>query len=193
VASGSVADLRLAAKLYEGDLLDGVVIRDSAFQEWLTIERNRLHEVIIGVFQKLLQHLDGAEAIVSANRLVTLDQLREPSHRTLMQIYAAQGQFEPAIRQYHICRRVLWRDLHIAPTGETEDVYREITQRRNRPPGVSETRVSANGHGPLAALSRTALPPGLKVVAADALDSQSEGRPSIAVLPFANMSGDPAQ
>jgi TolB-like protein/DNA-binding SARP family transcriptional activator/tetratricopeptide (TPR) repeat protein len=193
VASGSVADLRLAAELYEGDLLDGVVIRDSAFQEWLTIERNRLHEVIIGVLQTLLQHLDGAEAIVSANRLVTLDQLREPSHRTLMQIYAAQGQFEPAIRQYHICRRVLWRDLHITPTGETEDLYREITQRRNRPSGASETRVSVTGHGPLAALSGTALPPGLKVVAADVLDSQSEGRPSIAVLPFANMSGDPAQ
>jgi TolB-like protein/tetratricopeptide (TPR) repeat protein len=192
-ASGSVADLKLAIKLYKGDLLDGVVVRDPAFQEWLAIERDRLHEVMIGVIRTLLQHLDGTDAIVLANRLVALDQLRESSHRTLMQIYADQGQFEPAIRQYYLCREVLWRDLHIKPTVETEDVYGEIIQRRDRSSGLGKRRMAVLGGGPLSALSGAASRPGSKVATADASDAQSEGWPSIAVLPFANMSGDPAQ
>ena len=98
--SGSVADLSFAAELYGGELLDGVVVRDPAFEEWLATERGRLREVLIGVLGRLLAHLTGTEAIILANRLIALDQLRESSHRTLMQVYAAHGQFEPAIRQY---------------------------------------------------------------------------------------------
>src|SRR5215470_9843207 len=48
--------------------LDGVVVRDPAFQEWLATERGRLREVLIGVLSRLLAHLTGTEAIVLANR-----------------------------------------------------------------------------------------------------------------------------
>ncbi len=43
-ASNALEDLRQAAKLYEGSLLDGLAIRDPAFEEWLSGERSRLHE-----------------------------------------------------------------------------------------------------------------------------------------------------
>jgi len=194
VTSGSVTDLRFAAKLYEGDLLDGMVVRDPAFQEWLAMERERLHEVIIGVLSRLLQQLDGTDAIVMANRLVALDQLRESSHRTLMKIYADRGQFEPAIRQYHICRKVLWRDLRIRPTKETEDVWREIAERRDRPFGAGGgAPAKVSERGPVSTPGAAALLPSPKVGTPNAFDAQLEGRPSVAVLPFANMSGDPAR
>jgi TolB-like protein/DNA-binding SARP family transcriptional activator/Flp pilus assembly protein TadD len=189
VTSGSVADLRLAAKLYEGDLLDGVIVHDPAFEDWLGIERARFREMIMGVLRGLLPHLAGAEAILFANQLIALDLVRESSHRALMRIYVAQGQFEPAIRQYHICRDVLWRDLQIRPTTETEALYRKLLDCRN----------GSNNAGKLQRVPRSerfcgptevALPPANVV---DAAGTQLDGRPSIAVLPFANMSGDPEQ
>src|SRR5579872_2299070 len=37
-ASSAVEDMRRAAELYRGDFLDGVAVRDQAFDEWLTVE-----------------------------------------------------------------------------------------------------------------------------------------------------------
>src|ERR1700674_3473905 len=39
VKSTSLTDLTLAIDLFEGELLDGVVVRDPAFGDWLTAER----------------------------------------------------------------------------------------------------------------------------------------------------------
>jgi len=40
--SEKTSDLRRAAALYGGDLLEGFSVRDPGFDEWLTIERERL-------------------------------------------------------------------------------------------------------------------------------------------------------
>ncbi len=44
-ASAKVDDLRRAAALYAGDLVDGLVIRDPAFEEWLSFDRTRLRDM----------------------------------------------------------------------------------------------------------------------------------------------------
>ena len=49
--SESTGDLRQAAKLYEGDLLEEV--RYPGFEDWLASERARLREVTIGVLGRL--------------------------------------------------------------------------------------------------------------------------------------------
>ena len=191
--SGLVADLSLAAELYGGELLDGVVVRDPAFEEWLATERGRLREVLIGVLSRLLAHLTGTEAIVLANRLIALDQLRESSHRTLMQVYVAQGQLEPAIRQYHICRDVLWRDLQIKPSKQTENLYREFVERRYQASSADKTlpRVAESKQPPTA--GELEMSPEPKPATADKSEVPSTGGPSVAVLPFTNMSVDPEQ
>ena len=58
--SRSVDDLRQATRLYEGDLLDGLALRDPAFDEWLSVERARLREVVIGAMNRLTTQLDGS-------------------------------------------------------------------------------------------------------------------------------------
>jgi len=129
-ASASVEELRRAANLYEGDLLDGLAVRDPAFDDWLAFERSRLREVAIGALTRLMAHLNAAEAITTGQRLVALDPLREASHQALMHAYAAQGQFEQAIRQHHYCRDTLRRELDVAPSAEIESPYREIREGR---------------------------------------------------------------
>src|SRR5262249_3970134 len=91
-ASAPADELRRAAKLYEGDLLEGMAVHDPAFDDWLTLERSRLREVAIAALTRLMAHLNAAEAITTGQRLVALDPLREASHQALTHAYAAHGQ-----------------------------------------------------------------------------------------------------
>src|SRR3981189_1261680 len=130
--SSAPEHLRQAAQLYEGNLLDGLAIRDPAFEEWLSGEQGRLREVAIAVLDRLAALSTGAEAVAIAKRLLALDTLRETSHRALMHIHADRGQFDQAMRQYHACRDTLRRELGIEPSKQTTDLYREISESRYR-------------------------------------------------------------
>ena len=106
------------------------------------------------------------------NRLIALDPLRETSHRSLMHAYAAQGQGDQAMKQYQTCRTLLRQELQVEPSKETEDLYRKISEGRYRPQ-TSERKL------PAPRVDQPALP--------------LRDKPSIAVLPFVNLSGDPEQ
>src|SRR5262249_5254261 len=71
--------------------------------------------------------------------------------------------------QYEHCRDILQRDLEAKPDTETECLYRQI---QNEAMPAPATRTNAAKPDP-------ASPP--------------DNKPSIAVLPFTNMSGDPEQ
>jgi len=168
----SAEELKEAAALYEGELLDGLEIRDPAFEEWLAQERARLRDVAIAALTRLLGHLDGTESITLAQRLLALDPLREASHRALMRAYAANNQREQALRQYQTCRDVLRRDLQVEPSKETEALRRRLSGDGDR--------------------ARATLPQG-RPGTADQPPSPPSDMPSIAVLPFENRSDDPQQ
>jgi DNA-binding SARP family transcriptional activator len=125
---------RRAAALYRGDLLDGIRVDEPPFEEWLCGERERLRERLFEVLARLLAHEQRAgafdAAIQSAVRLVSLDSLLEPVHRTLMRLYVASGRRASAMRQYRLCEDALSRELGIAPEPETTELYREIVTRR---------------------------------------------------------------
>src|SRR6185369_1080232 len=66
-------DLRRAATLFRGDLLEGLAIRDDAFEQWLTQERMRIRDFAVDVLERLAPRLDGAEGLAAARDLVRLD------------------------------------------------------------------------------------------------------------------------
>ena len=179
VEEGSTGSLEKATSLYRGDLLDGLDARDPVFDDWLTVERERLRELAINALSRLLdQQTSSAQpdrAIDTAKRLLALDPLSEASHRALMGLYAARGERSHAIRQYETCRDLLKEQLGIEPEAETRALHDAI--REGQTPKASEEapvggpRVVPVGDDPLP------LP----------------DKPSIAVLPFTNMSGDPEQ
>jgi TolB-like protein len=129
-AAPTAAGLQRAAQLYRGPLLAGLVVRDSVFEAWLTGERNRLHELAIDVLERLTAY---APTLVTAQRLLALDSLREASHRLLMRIYAEQGQADLALRQYETCREMLRHELDVAPAAETEQLYQQIRSGKLQP------------------------------------------------------------
>jgi TolB-like protein/Flp pilus assembly protein TadD len=171
--NGSTTALEQAVALYRGELLDGIGIRDLAFEEWLLVERQRLGHLLEEVLTKLLSQLmaDGASerAIATARRLLSLDPLREEASRALMQIHAERGQTAQALKMYEtLCDR-LESELDAKPDPATTALYHSL---RGRTASIAATPAHD---------ASLATPPSLP------------DKPSIAVLPFENLSNDPEQ
>jgi DNA-binding SARP family transcriptional activator/tetratricopeptide (TPR) repeat protein len=132
VRDGNPSALERAAALYRGDLLEGLAVAEPPFEEWLTLERERLREKALEALVRLLAHqirVGAAEpAMQTAIRVLGLDPTQEAVHRSLMRLYAADGRRGAALRQYQICVGVLERELGAEPEAETKELYRELLQ-----------------------------------------------------------------
>ncbi|MGH9423510.1 MAG: BTAD domain-containing putative transcriptional regulator [Thermoanaerobaculia bacterium] len=126
--------LKEAIDLYRGDFLDGFVINEDRFDQFVIGERDRLHRVALRAHAQLLelQSRRGAldEAIGTAQRSLRIDNLQESMHRTLMRLYLESGDIVEALQQYEVCAKVLKRELRIEPDAETKALQREIVQIR---------------------------------------------------------------
>ena len=148
VADGRPPALEQIGGLYRGDLLAGLALTERPFEEWLTSERERLHELAIQGLGHLLTHQQrtgvAEPAIQTGLRLLALDPLQEPVHRTLMRLYARLGRREAALRQYQLSVDALKRELNTSPEAETTQLYQEILRSRSSRPD------RAAGAGPAA-------------------------------------------
>jgi tetratricopeptide (TPR) repeat protein len=149
--------LERAAALYDGDLLVGVGVRESAFEDHLRSERERLRVRAAGVFGRLLEHhiqrnqVEAATA--TALRLLAMDPTQEAVHRALMKLFAASGRRAAALRQYQECVEILQRELDVEPEAATRQLYREIlasSQSPTAPRGVTPKTDPLGAEPPLA-------------------------------------------
>src|SRR5438094_405934 len=135
---GTPEALAQAAALYQGDLVEGFGVDEAPFEEWLGAERERLREMALDVFARLLAWQSKAgqteRAIQTAARLLVLDASQESVHRALMRLYARQGRRGAALKQYQACVAALQRELGTEPEPKTKQLYQEILQRRASEP-----------------------------------------------------------
>lgn len=168
--------LRAAAKVYAGDFLDGVNVRDPAWEEWLRAERTRLRSTLLQVLTRLsvalLEHGDGPGAVRAASQLLTSDPVNEKGHRALMQAYLLNDQRGMALRQYDICREALERELGVEPSSETERLRGQLAM----PLPESETETSK-------------AVPGFDSMP----NAGAPSKPSVVVIPFTGQFGDKAE
>ncbi len=154
-----------AVALYRGDLLDGIDGVSAEFDEWLRPERERLGGLAVHVLEQLA--LASAptgvadETIQLGRHLLARDRLREPVYRALMRLHARNGERTEALKLYAACRDALKQDLGVEPDARTEELYRDILTDRLSAPSVAPET------------------------------ERTPDRPSIAVLPFSNLSSDP--
>lgn len=137
VAEATPDALARAVTLYGGDLLESLALREAPFEEWLLAERERLRQLALDAFAKLLRHQrnSGAldDAVTTALRLLALDPLQEPVHRVLMRLYVERGRRAAALRQYQLCVSALARELRVEPERATKQLYQEVLRQRNAP------------------------------------------------------------
>jgi TolB-like protein len=155
-----------AAALYTGELLAGLEANQEGFDDWLRGERERLRTRAIAALEVRI-HADEGDSADSADRLLTLDPANEAAHRALMRSHANAGRRDLALKQYDKCREVLARELGIEPDGETTALYESL--KADAP--TAEAGAAKNFSGTL----------------------KLPSKPSIAVLPLNNMSGDAEQ
>jgi len=136
VGVGTEEALSEGVQLYRGDFLEGFVINEERFDQFVLGERDRLHRLALRAHTQLveLQSRRGAldEAVGTAQRSLRLDMLQEPMHRTLMRLYLQSGNIVEGLQQYETCAKILKRELRIEPDAETKALQREIQQIRSQ-------------------------------------------------------------
>jgi DNA-binding SARP family transcriptional activator len=101
------------------------------FDEWLLLERDRWNQLRLHALEALAERLLGvgeySQAVEAALAAVWAEPLRESSHRILIRVYAAEGNWSQAIAQYRSYRQLLDRELSVLPTIQMEQLMRELT------------------------------------------------------------------
>jgi TolB-like protein/DNA-binding SARP family transcriptional activator len=181
LANGSRDALSVAVGLYRDAFLAGIAISEEAWSEWLGVQRQRLEGLILDAMVKLgEQELDAGnheKALSAANRATEIGNLREDAHRLSMRVLAASGRRADALKHYEDLKALLKGELAVEPDPTTRALAAEL-----RKPHMAGSGSEASS-GPPSEATAGAVP----------LPLPLPDRPSIAVLPFANMSGDPEQ
>jgi len=119
-----------AVSLYRGDLLAGFSLSSALFEEWMVVERERLHGQALQALTRLAAYHEGCAAYEEAGRYarraLALEPWREEAHRVLMRALALSGQRSAALAQYETCRDVLREELGVEPSEETSALYERI-------------------------------------------------------------------
>ncbi|MCB8934007.1 MAG: tetratricopeptide repeat protein [Candidatus Promineofilum sp.] len=115
---------REAAGLYRGPLLAQFSLPDSPeFEYWLLNEREQLHRVVMGTFQRLADYSllrdENDAAHFFAGRQLAYEPWHEGAHRQAMRALAAKGDRSAALMQYQACVRALDEELGVKPEAET--------------------------------------------------------------------------
>ena len=139
IPTNDVGAVQRAVDLYQDEFLAGLVLPDApAFDEWLTLQREQLGQLLVRGLQTAIEHHartgTAAEGIAAVQRLLAEDPWREEAHRQLMALLAASGQRSAALSQYGICRQVLAEELGVEPSAETKALYERLRSEPVRAP-----------------------------------------------------------
>ncbi|NIP14962.1 MAG: protein kinase, partial [Pseudomonadales bacterium] len=138
--SWSVDELIEAVSAYRGELLPGF------YDDWVTLERERLQAVFEHKMQLLLERLVGAarwsEVLEWGERWIALGHTPEPAYRALMVAHSGLGDRSSVAAVFQRCVEALREELGVEPSQQTRDLYERILAGEFRA-GVIERRERA--------------------------------------------------
>jgi predicted ATPase/DNA-binding SARP family transcriptional activator len=120
-----------AVDLLGGEFLEGLYLEDNLeFENWLLAERERWRRwseaVLTRVSEDHTRRGQYADALRHSQRLLQFTPWDEHVHRRVMQLLAWTGQRGAALRQFEICKQVLWEELGVEPSTDTISLYQHI-------------------------------------------------------------------
>ncbi len=124
VAAFAASEPAQAIALYRGDFLVDFYLPDSeAFEEWVASRRADYRRRVLAMMEgETAVHLQNANydaAIQLAQQQLNIDNLREISHRQLMEAWARNGRRQEALSHFDTLRQLLQDELAIEPEPET--------------------------------------------------------------------------
>lgn len=140
--AGDEASLAQAIDLYRGQFLDGLVVREDGFDDWLHRTRRGFARRACEVLSRMAEQATAAgrpgEAVSYWRRLLSIDRANEVAHRNLMRVLTDDGQRSEALRQFQLCKEALAAELEAEPSAETRQLYERIRanvgEAAERPP-----------------------------------------------------------
>ena len=178
----------------DGGFLAGMTDVSTAFDSWRATEERRLTALACSVMSAQAdlaeterRFSDAADLLL---RALAAEPLAEDLHRKLMRVQASQGRSDAALRQYRNLELTLEAELGVRPEKETAELARDIRERRQKvhqktapvsratKPGKIAMKIDREAHSQSPSLAIDLSPPEI---------------PSIAVLPFKNMTSEPQQ
>lgn len=137
--------MRQAAALYQGEFLRELSLRGClAFDEWLTVTRERLHLQAMNLLGKLSASYEisgqSERALEYARRQIELDPLWESGTRQVMHLLAQRGSRSAALRQFYTLRQALHEELGVEPEAATQELADKLGQEVLRAPFSAQSR-----------------------------------------------------
>ena len=121
----AAAEYEKAIELYRGEYLV-----EDLYEDWTMVERERLSNAYTDVLGRLAVHYyeteQYQESLRACYRILEKDRSHEESYRLLMRCYARLGLWERALRQYHLCERILSQEYGMNPSPETQALYESL-------------------------------------------------------------------
>jgi len=203
-SADTAAQTSTLVESYSERLLEDLDGMTPSFDQWLTAERTRFEDHVRKILEAELERLTEQNAnpemrAAAARRLINFEPTHEGAVRSLMKAFAQMGDRAQAIREFERCRQMLQRLLDLPPSKETIAVYEAVRVESAdvSAPVISHERFSSelskNASGPVTISPvhwEIKKQSDLATTSASGLEPRHG--PSIAVLPFRNLTGDPA-
>ncbi|NLX11087.1 MAG: hypothetical protein GXY36_15675 [Chloroflexi bacterium] len=123
---------RAAIDLYAGDYLP-----EALYEDWASLERERLQTLYLSGAMRLaallLRREGYQESIHLCQSVLRIDPYWEEAYRLMMISHTLRGNRPLALRVYEQCRQILGDGLDLAPMDETTRLYESIRQGETLP------------------------------------------------------------
>jgi|SRR5450755_1149877 DNA-binding SARP family transcriptional activator len=119
------------------DLYTGPFLSEDLYADWSFIQRKQLSQIYLTMCNALAEycleigHYEHATSWIIA--ILKENRCDERAHWQLMRVYATQGRRSDALRQYHLCERILAEELGARPMPEMLSLYQAILNNENLP------------------------------------------------------------
>jgi predicted ATPase/DNA-binding SARP family transcriptional activator len=147
VKAGQDEEKKIA--LYTGEFLAGLSLPDSPdFEDWLQIQRESMHRRTLAMLERLSNRYEQAanysKALQFALRFTELEPWNEEAHRSVIRLYALDGQSSAAIVQYEACCRLLRNELGVLPSEETRILVGRVRSGELSSPPITGKKIVAS-------------------------------------------------
>ena len=116
---------------------DGLLL--NMYVDWCLEARERFQWIYLALLDKLTQYYrhqgNYDRAIDLARRVLHIDDVRECTHRILMELYHKSGDRTSALRQFALCERKLKEEFNTTPSQATQTLFKRIEEASEAVPG----------------------------------------------------------